>query len=123
MSKQEFIEKLRMALSCKISAKLVEENISYYEEYINSQIRMGALEENVLIELGDPRLIAKSIITANEGRPSNTSDYGTQSEEREEYYAQRRQNNSLRVVNIPRWAAILITVLISKSFCGAFFSL
>lgn len=112
MCKQEFIDRLRMALSGKVSARLVEENISYYEEYINSQVRMGNSEEMVLSSLGDPRLIAKSIITANEGSGTYTTEEDNRSGQREEYYTQKRENNSLRVVNIPRWAAILITVLI-----------
>lgn len=112
MNKQEFIDGLRVALSGKISARLVEENVSYYEEYINSQIRMGSSEKNVLAGLGDPRLIAKSIITANEGNNTNTSGNNTQSGPQDDYYVQKQQKNSLKVVNIPRWAAILITILI-----------
>ncbi len=112
MNKQEFVDRLRISLSGKVSARLVEENVSYYEEYINSQVRMGTPEENVLSTLGDPRLIAKSIITANEGSNINASDNGAQSGYQEESYVQKRQNNSLRVVNIPRWAALLITILI-----------
>ena len=112
MNKQEFIDRLRMALSGKVSARLVEENVSYYEEYINSQVRMGSSEESVLASLGDPRLIAKSIITANEGENSNTSGSGAQSSYQDQYAAQKQQNGSLKVVNMPRWVAILITVLI-----------
>lgn len=112
MSKQEFIERLRMALSGKVSARLVEENVSYYEDYINSQVRMGNSEEKVLSSLGDPRLIAKSIITANEGSSTYATEEDNRSGQREEYYTQKRENSSLRVVNIPRWAAVLITILI-----------
>lgn len=112
MGKQEFIDRLRMSLSGKVSSRLVEENISYYEEYINTQMRMGTSEEQVLAALGDPRLIAKSIITANEGETSESTERNSQTGYQEEYYAQKRQNNGLRVVNIPRWAALLITILI-----------
>ena len=67
MSKQEFLDKLRAALSGNVPAKLVEENVAYYSDYINAQIRVGRSEESVLQSLGEPRLIAKSIITANYG--------------------------------------------------------
>jgi uncharacterized membrane protein len=71
MNSQEFLDKLRLALSGQIMANQVEENIAYYREYISAQIRMGQSEEVVLRNLGDPRLIAKSIISANMGDVQN----------------------------------------------------
>lgn len=67
MNKQEFIDKLRAALNGRISTGLVEENARYYTDYIDTEIRKGRGEEEVLASLGDPRLIAKSIIQANGG--------------------------------------------------------
>ncbi len=113
MSKQEFIDKLRMALSGKVSARLVEENVSYYEEYINAQMRQGYSEESVMESLGDPRLIARSIITANTGETTQDADYRAYGESNDEgYYAQKRQQNSLKVMNMPGWLMILIVILI-----------
>lgn len=65
MTKQDFIEKLRFALNGKVSANVVSENIQYYEDYINTEIRKGKSEEEVLAALGDPRLIARTIITTS----------------------------------------------------------
>lgn len=65
MGKQEFIEKLRMALSGRVSAEIVAENIRYYEEYINIEVRKGRSEEEILEQLGDPRLIARTIVQTN----------------------------------------------------------
>lgn len=42
----------------------IQENMNYYEDYINEQIRNGKNEQDVLNELGSPRLIARSIIDA-----------------------------------------------------------
>lgn len=61
MNKQEFIEGLRRSLSSINDYTFVNDTIAYYENYIESQIRMGKTEEEVMEELGDPRLIAKSI--------------------------------------------------------------
>lgn len=113
MSKQEFIDKLRMALSGKVSARLVEENVSYYEEYINTQMRQGDSEESVMESLGDPRLIARSIITANTGDATEDAGYRAYGESVEDgYYAQKRPENSLKVMKIPGWVAILIVILV-----------
>ena len=65
MTKQEFLEKLRLALNGKVPANVITENIRYYEDYINTEIRKGRSEEEVLAALGDPRLIARTIITTS----------------------------------------------------------
>ena len=101
MSKQEFIEKMRIALSGQIPAGLIEENLQYYEEYINSQIRLGQEESTVMQSLGDPRLIAKSIITANKDK-SNTS--GNDNRERqsdvENYNSETDAQDMLKVIRV-----------------------
>lgn len=65
MDKYEFISTLRTALTGKVPATTIEDNIKYYEEYIEIQLRQGKSEEEVLSMLGDPRLLAKTIIEAN----------------------------------------------------------
>lgn len=62
MDKQEFLEKLRLALNGRVSPAVVTENINYYEDFINTEIRKGRSEEEVLAQLGDPRLIARTIV-------------------------------------------------------------
>lgn len=62
MDRQDFIDKLRAALSGRLPSSVVADNVNYYEDYINVEIRKGRVEADVLMELGDPRLIAKTII-------------------------------------------------------------
>ncbi len=64
MTKQEFLDSLRAALSSRVGTRAVAENISFYEDYINTQVRMGKSEAQVIEELGDPRLLARSIAEA-----------------------------------------------------------
>ena len=61
MNKQEFVDRLRMALNGRVSPGLVMDNVNYYQDYINTEIRKGRTEEEVLESLGDPRLIARTI--------------------------------------------------------------
>ena len=65
MTKTEFLDILKESLSGKISASLLQENMNYYNEYIDSQIRMGKSEQDVMESLGDPRLIARTIVQTN----------------------------------------------------------
>ena len=55
MNKQEFVDRLRMALNGRVSPGLVMDNVNYYQDYINTEIRKGRTEEEVLESLGDPR--------------------------------------------------------------------
>ena len=61
MSKKEFLEELRIALSGRVAANEVTDHLRYYEDYINTQIRLGNREEDVVADLGDPRLLARNI--------------------------------------------------------------
>ena len=72
MTKREFLESLRLALSGKITSVQRADNLDYYEDYINTEIRKGRDEQEVLSELGDPRLITRTIAAAGGG----TSGYG-----------------------------------------------
>lgn len=67
MTKQEFLIELQSALTGQVNVTMVNENIKYYEDYINMHIRLGEDEDKILENLGNPRLIAKSIISAQNG--------------------------------------------------------
>lgn len=64
MTKNEFIETLRRSISTECDYTFVNETIDYYQNYIESAIRQGRTEEDVMNELGNPRLIAKSILAS-----------------------------------------------------------
>lgn len=61
MTKNEFLELLRTALLGEIPDTEIESNMKYYEEYIRSE-GYKISEEEVINQLGDPRLIAKTIV-------------------------------------------------------------
>ena len=62
MTKEEFIKVLRESLYTEIASIEIENNVRYYNEYIDNQIRSGKTMDQVMAELGDPRLIARTII-------------------------------------------------------------
>ena len=81
MDKREFIDKLQHALAGGLNSSQVAENVRYYQDYIESEIRKGRSEAEILSQLGDPRLLAKSIIEANKRAGTN---YGSNREYDEE---------------------------------------
>lgn len=62
MDKQEFLDILRISLNGKVPYEVLNDSMSYYEEYINTEVRMGKTQEQVMETLGDPRLIARTIV-------------------------------------------------------------
>lgn len=116
MDRIEFIEKLQRALAGGLSSAQVAENVRYYEEYIDSEIRKGRSEAEVMAQLGDPRLLAKSIIEAN--KRAGTS-YGSNREYDEEVpedareAGREREASGGRAVRLPGWlVALIITVVV-----------
>ena len=67
MRKTEFLQELREALDGEVSVSVIQSNISYYDQYISQEAAKGCREEEVIEEIGSPRLIAKTIIDSSEG--------------------------------------------------------
>lgn len=67
MSRREFLETLRGQLSGQMAQGKAAAHVRYYEDYIQSQVRSGRIEADVLAELGDPRLIARTLIDTDDG--------------------------------------------------------
>lgn len=68
MTKNEFLEKLKSALGNDLSGPVIQENVNYYNSYINEELGKGRSEEEVLAELGDPWVIARTVINSLEGQ-------------------------------------------------------
>lgn len=75
MTKLDFLEGLTAALEGEVSKSVVYENIRYYRDYIDQQIQSGASEEEVLDQLGDPALIARTIIDTSEASKGSSGTY------------------------------------------------
>ena len=81
MTKEQFIMELEQCLQGEVSAYELSDSLTYYRQYFEDEIRNGKSEEQVVEELGSPRLIARSIIDAHgiEESASGNSDYGDNS--------------------------------------------
>lgn len=67
MSKNEFIQGLEAALSGNVPPETVRENLIYYRDYIRTELEKGRTEQDIMDELGDPRLIARTIMDTTPG--------------------------------------------------------
>lgn len=71
MTRQEFMETLGKILRRELTEAGVAENLQYYEEYIDQEVSQGKSEEQVLAALGDPRLIAMTILQVEQQRETD----------------------------------------------------
>ena len=62
MTRQEFLTRLREALESELDRRTVQENVDYYNSYIIEETAKGRRESDVIAELGDPWVIARSVI-------------------------------------------------------------
>lgn len=63
MTKNEFMDGLRTSLTGELPATEVENNIKFYDDYISTK-SVDNKEEAIMEQLGNPRLIAKTIVEA-----------------------------------------------------------
>lgn len=114
MSKEEFLSTLGKRLAQTLPQDRVAENVRYYDRYIEEQKASGKTEQQVLEELGDPLLIARTIMdTSPEG------DNGQIYEEPESYqrsYGEpeenRRTPRGLHTIHVDGRVGCLIAAIV-----------
>lgn len=113
MDKKEFIEKLQRSLAGGLGSSQVADNVRYYQDYIESEIRKGRTEEEVIESLGDPRLLAKSIIEANKrAGESYGSNRGYDDEVGNDSADSRTGRFIEHIFMMPGWLIALILMVI-----------
>lgn len=135
MGKQEFIDRLRTALNGNVPQALVMENVNYYSDYIDAQIRSGRPEGEVMASLGDPRLIAKTIIETSAGEEGAEdasyrdagSGYGGYGQGyyqagNGQGYGQGYGDAGKKAVRVPGWVWLIAVILIIVLVFSAVFS-
>ena len=62
MTKEQFIMELEQCLQGEVSAYELSDSLTYYRQYFEDEIRNGKSEEQVVEELGSPRLMHRMIV-------------------------------------------------------------
>ena len=118
MNRTEFLETLRGQLLTEMTPIQAASHVQYYEDYITGQTAAGRSEEEILVQLGDPRLIAKTIMdTGSQGSDhshSYESSAGTYDESAKESrpYGRKRLFAS---VDLSTWYGKMIVILMSAA--------
>ena len=88
MDRGEFLSILRESLEGYIPMAEVEKNITFYRNYFDES---GRSDAEVIAELGDPRLIARTIIDAYKASKGPMADHYTE-QARSEYSREHSEN-------------------------------
>ena len=114
MRKEEFLQTLRRALTGDVPPGVVEENIRYYDGYIADEVRKGRNEEEVIQEIGDPRLIARTIEDTTDGtenryQTENLYEYGESGGYDRSVYG---GEENIHILRLDKWYWKLLLALI-----------
>lgn len=88
MNKQEFLDVLGQALKRGMTDGEVAENVRYYDAYIEQEKAGGQGEEQVISELGDPRLIARTILQVDQKKEESVFGQSVYTEDPKGGYAE-----------------------------------
>ena len=130
MRKAEFLKELEEALSGEVPAAVMRENLNYYSQYISAECLKGRSEEEVIREIGSPRLIAKTIIDSSAAGGGRTGAGGGFSEAEgtfESRYAgpapNGRRNSYFHYVDLNKWYWKLLGVILFFIIIGVLFAI
>lgn len=110
MTKAEFLNELKETLANELNPSEVDENVRYYMNYMEEQMRLGYSEAQVLSELGDPRSIAHNIIDGIE--MSREKNGANNSYVKETYYEDGVSQTQLNKRQKIKSYAVLIGILV-----------
>ena len=98
MSKTEFLDILYNQLSGRMPEGNVAAHVQYYRNYIEDEQQKGHTETDILNELGDPRLIARTLLDTEvgAGNPQNGSTYSAIYNEADSDYNEYDSSDSAR---------------------------
>lgn len=98
MSKKEFLDILYNQLSGQMPEGSVAAHVQYYRNYIEDEQQKGRTETDILNDLGDPRLIARTLLDTEvgAGNPQNGSTYSAIYNEADSDYNEYDSSDSAR---------------------------
>lgn len=106
MDKYEFIRQLNAFLKGKVSDRELSDTISYYQDYIDMEMKKGKSEAEVLQSLGSPRLLAKTIAQTR-GKES-----GQETEQDPQDWNKAANKVHFGRVSVPLWLVMVIILLV-----------
>lgn len=113
MSKEEFLQELKEALAGDVPEAVIRDNVSYYSSYISQETAKGRSVDDIVAEIGEPFIVAKTIIEYYEagGERTEGAGYGSYRESytddagRDKNWNQGQQNPypHMHYIDLNKW--------------------
>lgn len=100
MSKAEFLNKLAFCLQ-KMNASERNKFLTYYDEMISDYVENGIAEEDAVIKIGDPKIIAEELLADHGSVKLNLPSTGS-----------RWLNIILTIIGFPLWGSVLLAAIL-----------
>lgn len=119
MYRTEFLGILKSQLSGQMQEGKVAAHLRYYEDYIQSKVRSGINEEEVIETLGDPRLIAKTLLDTDidngiyEEEASSSQGYSQSSYSSQNSVPHSSANRWYKKLDLSTWYGKLIVIAVA----------
>ena len=129
MNKEEFLRGLVNALSGNVPPQVVRDQLRYYDDYIRSERQKGRTESEIMEELGDPRLIARTIMDTTPGAAegeyegyhpfggfTGNNERSSRQDEQQTAYGTYGANGNIHYYNLNKWYWKVLAVVIVIAF-------
>ena len=111
MDRRGFLDILESQLTGQMHEGKIAAHLRYYEDYIQSQGMKGRSEQDVLNELGDPRLIARTLLDTDvDNGQLDYEEYSTYSDDSQN--AQSMGKEHVHVWRFDTWYSKLLGVML-----------
>ena len=116
MTRDEFLQQLKEALENDLQGAVVQENVDYYNQYISEEVQKGTLEKEVIETLGDPWVLAKTVIDTVGNKNHSSGVYESQNAQKSHNYQQNKKSNRVYFWGLDtkwkRWLALLAVIVV-----------
>mgnify|MGYP000791481384 CR=1 FL=1 len=133
MNKDEFLRRLEEALSGEVPASVIRDNLNYYADYLSQELGKGRTMDEIIEEIGEPNIVARTIIDSAEAAGETGDGYGSfedaspRGDDRRSTYSQESYQNgstpNIHYFDLNKWYWKLLAVVVVVLFLMLLFTL
>lgn len=116
MNREEYLRGLEEALTGEVSQAVIRDNVNYYGSYISQEMAKGRTVDEIVDEIGDPRIVAKTIIDSGEasggsGAGDGYGNYRDASDGNSSGQSSMNGKHSLHYIDLNKWYWKLLLII------------
>lgn len=124
MNREDFLRELEEALAGDVPEAVIRDNLSYYGSYLSQEMAKGRSVDDIVAEIGEPFIIAKTIIDSTEAAddPAGNDGYGSYRETYTDSRSGQYQNTDqgygdqqgphMHYIDLNKWYWKLLAIII-----------